>query len=330
MALLWLLGGLACLILAGRLYQWRGERSDRRRFPMPGRLVNGLHLYQTGHGGPVIVLEAGIAASSVSWRMVQDRLSPHFTVVSYDRAGFAWSPPATTPRTIPNLVDELAGLLRASGLPGPYILVGHSFGGLMLRHFVSRYRDMTMALVLLDPLEPLEWHPATPPQLHRLGKGVMLSKRGATLARYGVVRLGLDLLMSGAHAIPKLLSKASSGQGSSVTDRLVGEIRKLPPDVWPVVKSHWCLPRSFTTMAQYLNLLPDSCALTMEDSALRDVPLAVLSSDRSNPEVIEAHRHTAGLSRLGVHTVARGCGHWVQLDQPDLVVEAVHVVTKLS
>ena len=326
----WFLGGLVCLLLAGPLYQWAGERSDRRRYPMPGRLVNGLHLHQTGHGGPVVVLEAGIAASSVSWRMVQDRLSRDFTVVSYDRAGFGWSPSAATPRTIPNLVDELARLLRASGLPGPYILVGHSFGGLMLRHFISRYRDMSMALVLLDPLEPIEWHPASPQQLDRLGKGVMLSKRGATLARFGVVRLGLDLLMSGSHAIPKLLSKVSSGKGSSVTDRLVGEIRKLPAELWPIVKSHWCLPRSFTTMAQYLNLLPDSCSLIIEDSALRGLPLVVISSDRSNPEVIEAHRQTAGLSRLGTHSVAPNCGHWVQLDQPDLVVEAVRSVTKLS
>lgn len=330
MLLLSLLGGLACLLLAGWLYQRRGERLDRIRYPMPGRLVNGLHLHQTGHGGPVIILEAGIAASSVSWRLVQEPLSCDFTVASYDRAGFAWSPSAPTPRTLPNLVDELAALLRASGLPGPYILVGHSFGGLLLRHFASKYRDMTMALVLLDPLDPSEWNPVSPPKAARLAKGVMLSRRGATLARFGVVRLGLDLLMSGSLALPKLLAKASSGQGSSVTDRLVGEIRKLPQDLWPVVKSHWCLPRSFLTMAEYLHLLPTNCSLTLEGAALLTVPLVVVSSDRNSPEVIQAHRLTAALSAHGSHTVARHCGHWVQLDQPALVVEAVRSVTKLS
>jgi pimeloyl-ACP methyl ester carboxylesterase len=329
MLLLWLACGLACLLAGGVAYQWLGERSDRRRFPMPGRLVNGLHVHQTGAGRPVVVLESGIAASSVSWRMVQEPLSRDFTVLSYDRAGFGWSSRAATPRTIPNLVAELAGMLRASGLPGPYILVGHSFGGLMLRHFLSSYRDMTMAVVLVDPLDPIEWDPATPQQLQRLGKGVMLSRRGATLARLGVVRLALDLLLTGSRAIPKLLAKASSGQGSSVTDRLVGEIRKLPSDLWPVVKSHWCVPRSFLTMAEYLKLLPQSCALTIQDDSLRDLPLVVLSSDRSAPDVFQAHRQTAGLSRHGTHHVLADCGHWVQLDRPELVVEAVRNLAKL-
>lgn len=319
---------LAAVVVAGVGYQWMGVWRDTKRYAAPGRFVAGLHVYESGPADrPVVVLEAGISASSLSWRLVQDRLAGWARAVSYDRAGYGWSPAATSPRTMANLVEELDRWLAASGMPGPYILVGHSFGGLMLRHFVSRHREKVAGLVLVDPLEPMEWHPVRANGAYRLGKGVMLSRRGASLARLGVVRLALDLLMSGSHAIPKLLAKASSGKGSSVTDRLVGEVRKMPQEVWPMVRAHWCLPRSFLTMAEYLERLPETCAQPLDNGALRDVPLVVISASKSDPAVVEAHRRTAALSEKGEHVVAEESGHWVQLDQPDVVIDAIQRVS---
>ena len=324
---MWFVALLAIVLVSGLLYQWMGERRDVRRYPFPGRIIDGLHVYGTGQTGPVVILEAGISASSLSWRLVQDRLGTSTRVASYDRAGYGWSPAKPQPRTLDNLVAELHSWLAASGLPSPYILVGHSFGGLMLRHYVSRYREQVAGLVLVDPLEPMEWWPAHPKSAFRLGKGVMLSRRGATLAKLGVVRLALDLLMSGSHTIPKLLAKASSGRGSSVTDRLVGEVRKMPAEVWPMVRAHWCLPRSFVTMAKYLERLPEACAQPIDDTALRDLPLVVISASTSERAVVEAHRRTAALSARGVHLIAENSGHWVQLDRPDVVVEAIRRVS---
>jgi pimeloyl-ACP methyl ester carboxylesterase len=318
---------LALVLVSGLLYQWLGERRDAKRYPPPGRMVAGLHVYETGQVGPTVILEASISASSLSWRLVQDRLGSWARVASYDRAGYGWSPARNTPRTLNNLVAELQRWLAASGLPSPYILVGHSFGGLMLRHYASLHREDVAGLVLVDPLEPMEWCPVRPETAFRLGKGVVLSRRGAMLARLGVVRLALDLLMSGSHAIPKLLAKVSSGKGSSVTDRLVGEVRKMPAEIWPMVKAHWCLPRSFRTMAEYLERLPEACAAPLDDSALRDLPLVVISASRSDPEVVEAHQRTAALSTKGVHMMAEESGHWVQLDRPDLVIEAIRRVS---
>lgn len=347
--MLWL-ALLAMVLVGGLLYQWLGERRDARQYPAPGRFVAGLHVYEGGGGSavaapfghgsvpsvseprpegavPPVILEAGISASSVSWRLVQERLAPTTRVASYDRAGYGWSPAKPAPRTLDNLVAELHEWLSASGIPGPFVLVGHSFGGLILRHYAARHREQIAGLVLVDPLEPIEWCPVQASNAHRLGKGVMLSRRGATLARWGIVRLALDLLMSGSHAIPKLLAKVTSGKGSSVTDRLVGEVRKMPADVWPMVRAHWCLPRSFRTMAEYLQRLPEACAQPLDDTALHDIPLVVISAAKSDPAVIEAHRRTAALSTKGVHIVAEDSGHWVQLDRPDVVIEAIRRVS---
>jgi pimeloyl-ACP methyl ester carboxylesterase len=258
----------------------------------------------------------------VSWRPVQKELARHCRVLAYDRAGYGWSPRIRTPRTIPQLCEELQAMLDASGAAGPYVLVGHSFGGLLLRHFAAHAPRKVAGLVLVDPLEPCEWSPLTELQAFRARKGVQLSRRGSVLARLGVVRLGLDLLTSGSQVLPQLLARVSSGKGASVPDRLVGEVRKLPPELWPVMKAHWCQPRCFDNMAEYLARLPEACALALDDSALRDLPLVVISAEKTTPAVVEAHRATAALSTHGRHLVAEGSGHWVQLDRPDLVVRA--------
>lgn len=327
--MIWLAAVVLLLPAAGLFYQAWGARQDTRRFPPPGRIVHGFHLQQTGSGHPPVFLEAGIAASSVSWRLVQEPLSFHATVTSYDRAGFAWSAARPEPRTIPQLVAELNEVLDASGTTGPFVLAGHSFGGLLLRHFAAAHPEKVRALVLVDPLEPFEWCPLSAVQAHRLGKGVMLSRRGALLARLGVVRFALSLLLSGARSIPQLMAKASSGKGSTVTDRLVGELRKLPADLWPIMGAHWCQPRCFRTLAEYLQRLPDACALQPDPAALRDLPLTVISAGKTDPAVQDAHRRTAALSARGRHVVAEGCGHWVQLDDPEIVISEIRRVIEL-
>lgn len=317
---------VAVLLIAGAIYQRIGERRDEKRFPPPGELRDGLHVHERGHGAPAVVLEAGIAASSASWKLVAEPLSHATRVVAYDRAGFGWSAAPHTPRVISTLVEELRQMLDATGLHEPVILAAHSFGGLLARHFAATYPKRVKALVLADPLLPFEWHPLTRTQRIRLGYGVMLSRRGATLARVGVVRFALNSLLSGSVFLPKLFAKASSGPGSSVTDRIVGELRKLPQELWPVMAAHWCHPRCFRTMAEYLERLPANCAEPVDDNALRHIPLIVISAATCHPRVMEGHRALAACSEQGRHIVAEGSGHWVQLDRPDLIVEAVRAL----
>ncbi len=314
---------VAALLLAGLLYQWAGVRRDAKRFPPPGSIQSGLHLHIRGRTGTPVLLEAGIAASSASWKLVAEPLSERHRVVAYDRAGFAWSAARSSPRNFPNLVEDLREALDSAGISEPAVLVGHSFGGLLLRHFAARYPERVAGMVLADPLMPFEWHPISSSQAARLARGVMLSRRGATLARIGFVRLAMDLLLGGSIALPKVFAKVSGRKASTVTDRIVGELRKLPPELWPVLQAHWCLPRSFRTLAEYLERLPSNCAEPLNHESLSDVPLVVISAESAGEDVVKAHRTLAAASRRGVHLMAPGCGHWVQLDRPDLIVEAV-------
>jgi pimeloyl-ACP methyl ester carboxylesterase len=321
--LLRILGLLVAVPLAGILYQLIGSWRDRRRYPPPGCVFRGLHLFLSGEQGAPIILEAGVAATSLSWQRVQPEIARFARVASYDRAGLGWSARAATPRSLPNLVGELHRLLRDAEVPLPCVFVGHSFGGLLLRHYTAAYPDDVAGLVLVDPLVGIEWWPLSPLQRYRLSRGVILSRWGALLARLGIVRFALDLLLSGFRAIPKMIAKASSGRGASVTERLVGEVSKLPPEVWPAVRSHWCLPKSFSAMADYLEQIPIACAAPVDDTVLAGKPVVILSAATSRPEVIQAQAAIAALSSRGVHRVVEGSGHWIQLDRPEQVIAAL-------
>src|SRR5580700_8175433 len=187
--------------VAGWLYQTLGTRRDRKRFPPPGRLIDigthRLHLFESGRHGPTVVLEAGLMSTVLSWTDLQRHLSQSFRVVSYDRAGLGWSDAGPMPRTSDRIVDELHALLRRAGVPPPYILVGHSFGGLTMPLFAARYAQETAGVVLVDPVAPAEWNPPSEQDRKRAEIGATISRRAALLCRIGLIRFVVFLLTSG-------------------------------------------------------------------------------------------------------------------------------------
>jgi len=282
-----------------------------------------LHVNVAGEGSPVVVLEAGIAASSLSWALVCKKVAEFTTVVTYDRAGFGWSDRAPHGSTALDFARDLALVLDKAEIGGPLLLAGHSFGGLIVRVFEQEFPGRVAGLVLVDPVCRTEWREAGEPRKRMLARGVLLSRRGELLAKLGVVRLALKLLMSGSRTIPKFLARVSAGQGASVTERLTGEVRKMPPELWPAVAAHWSEARCFHTMANSLENLAVSVAQIDEDRSLGDLPVVALSAASTNAQAMEEHEHDAGLSTRGEHTVVPGSGHWMQLDAPDAVVDAV-------
>jgi pimeloyl-ACP methyl ester carboxylesterase len=210
-------------------------------------------------------------------------------------------------------------MMEIEDLNAPVILVGHSFGGLIVRVFQQRHPALVAGMVLVDPVLRSEWKDAPAAKRQSLARGVLLSKRGALLARLGIVRFALNRLTSGSSRLPKLMAKLSAGNGAPVTDRLAGEVRKMPRELWPAIAQHWSQPQSFLTMADYLESLPLSAAQLDDQATLGDLPLAVLSARKPNDE----HRHDAELSTRSRYIVVPGAGHWIQLDAPDAVIEAV-------
>ncbi|WP_052408803.1 alpha/beta fold hydrolase [Paraburkholderia acidipaludis] len=140
--------------------------------------------WSSGTGTPTVVLETGLGAESAEWQSVQSRIEGRFRVFRYDRSGRGASGPATAPQDAALMVDRLARLLRASGTPPPWLLVGHSFGGLLMRLFAHRYRAQVHGLVLVEAMhedqfdvfstafsEPTETDPPVLTQMKTLWRG---------------------------------------------------------------------------------------------------------------------------------------------------------------
>ena len=321
--LLWVVVIPLSILLLGALFQTIGSAIDRRRYPAPGWLVplqgSRLHAYSEGEGEPTIILESGIAASSLNWRVVQAELAQFTRVISYDRAGFGWSEAARTPRTINNLVSELEKMLDSLEISGPLILVAHSFGSLIARTYCYRNPDRVVGLLLLDPIDCEHWRTLLPEDQQRLAIGTRLSRRGAWLARVGVVRFSLMLLSRGARTLPRWIARMAGGSGESVISRVTAEVSKMPSELLPAVRAHWSRPQSFETLAEYLSQLT-RCVDEIPYASLGQLSLTVISAENATMSEVREHRKLASLSSVGEHVIAERSGHWIHLDRPDLVV----------
>jgi len=320
------------ILAVGALYQFMGARRSARSCRPPGTMVDvgghRLHVVCAGIGSPTVVFESGIAASSLSWTRVLPGVAQFTRACAYDRAGLAWSEAPRGPRTIAQMLGDLHRLLLNAAITGPYVLVGHSFGAFLVCAYASRHPDDIAGLVLLDP--PSEWRQVTREQKRLLRGGIQLSRVGGILARLGVVRACLALLSGGSPGVPRNFVKVFGPTVARTLERLVGEVRKLPADVHPIVQAHWCQPKCFRALADYLGSLEETAAFVSGLTSLPNVPLVVISSGDQPPEVAAEHQRIARLSLQSRHIVLRTGGHWIPFDDPDLVVTTVREVVDRS
>ena len=181
----------AFLPVAGYVYQRIGERRDRKRNPAPGRMVSvgdhKLHLFCKGSAAPTVAIEQGAGEPARLWWPVQDQVAEFASVCTYDRAGYCSSDSAPAGRTIVERAEELLALLTNAGIPGPYILVAHSYGGLIVRCFARKYPDQTAGLVFVDtPDEAVIFRQEV---LNFYSRVRLMSKGVEFAARFGLVCL---------------------------------------------------------------------------------------------------------------------------------------------
>lgn len=293
------LAGVMALLLVGTIYESIAEAADAKAYPPPGQLVDvgghRLHLYCTGTGSPTVVIDAGLGDWSTSWSFVQQEVAKTTRVCTYDRAGLGWSESGPLPRDAKQHAKELHALLQNAGVPGPFVMVGHSLGGLDVRIFAHDYSSEVAGVVLVDSMSPsqITQSPATEssePQSQPFSIQ-------ATLARFGVARV-----------VVKLLS---------------GVIPTMPPGqeaYYPL----YVRPQNFQTTDNEYQGVPDSGAQAAAVTTFGDLPLIVLTAGlNDNPGWPEWQSELLQLSSNSQQMIAENSGHTVQLDEPQMAVDAI-------
>jgi pimeloyl-ACP methyl ester carboxylesterase len=297
-----------CIACSGCLYQTVATFFDRRRYPPPGRLVEidgtRLHIQTAGTNSPTVVLESGLGAMSSGWGWIQPEIEKFTRSVSYDRAGLGWSDADTAHPSALLTAWRLHMLLQASDIPGPYVLVGHSMGGLLVRVFANQYPDEVVGMVLVDASHPdqHERHPAIRRHMH---SGFQMLKKIPFLARIGYVRL----------------TRLFHSQAEGLPDRQRSEAEAF-------LSSH----RHLTTTLKESLAWNALCAEVRCSRGLGSKPLAVISAGKNVlPGAAELQVELAALATTSTHRVVEGATHVTLVTHRDhamSVVEAVRLVVE--
>ncbi len=303
--------------------------------PPPGELVDlgshRLHIRCAGQGMPTVIFDAALGGSSLSWSLVQPAIARVTRACSYDRAGFGWSDAGPMPRTAGRIADELHELLRVDAVPRPYLLVGHSFGGLVMRLFASRHPDDVAGLVLIEPAIPEEWVDPTEAQRALIARGVRLCRYGATAARSRFARVVSLLVSVGAPGLARIVVRMVSHGGLRREDEgILAPIWRLPPESRRILRQMWTRPHFFDALRSQIETICESAAEVMRAAPgdYADVPLVVISAARSDERRLRADAALARQSTRGRHLLATESGHWIPLDAPQVVIDAI--VTTVS
>ena len=254
-----------------------------RVYSPPGRLIavdgHHLYLYCTGRGTPAVVFDSALGGSCLSWTWVQPQVAVFTQACSYDRAGFGWSDAGPLPRTADRLATELHALLTKAEIAAPYVLVGHSYGGLVTRLFAAKYRDQVAGLVLVDAALPEEWLDLTEEQQRRIATGAWLCRRGATLARLGIAQAIAWLVQAGAAEVARtLVAWFTRGQLRRREEQILAPVHRLPAHLRPILREMWTQPKFFEMLASQIESVPTSTAGVVAATGYSELVLVVLAA----------------------------------------------------
>ena len=307
--LIGLAGLVVFLVLAGMVYQFVATRIDEYRYPAPGEVVDvggySMHLYCTGEGGgaaPTVVMDSGLGGTVLDWHLVQPEVAQFARVCTYDRAGMGWSEPGAQPRTSQQIVEELHDLLGNAGVQGPYVLVGHSFGGTNVQLYASQYPNEVAGMVLVDSAtedgmlvtltEALQGSPVTT----------------KILATIGVTRLPYTL-------------------GGETDERTAISSHRKHYFAFADETSSW--EESFEQRLASPLSLGDKPLIVLTAGAFQIPPDAGIPQEQIDP-FLEAHSEfQADLplhSQNSEQIIAEDSGHYIHWEQPDVVIDAIREV----
>jgi pimeloyl-ACP methyl ester carboxylesterase len=294
MALLGLVVALLALAVLGAIYQAIATERAERTYPPPGEMVDvggySLHINCVGQGSPTVILEAGSGLFSAQWVRVQRQVSDTTRVCAYDRAGMGWSEMGPDPRDAKQITSELHTLLGKAGIEGPYVLVGHSFGGMYMQTYAARYPEEVAGVGLVDSSTDPDQFSQRPEAQDSNEPQKQTSSVSSQLVRLGVslpARLGIVRLLSNLDPAPPELPQQQRAQTDALTPST----------------------REFTTFVLEL-LAPTQTLRLGTPGSLGNKPLAVLTAPKqAEPGWLKHQDKLATLSSNSIHRVVKGATH---------------------
>ncbi len=271
-----------------------------------------LHMIDSGSGGPTVVIDAGLGGNALEWSLVQPEIAKFTRVVAYDRAGYAWSDVSPLERTSENMIKELHTMLQRENIPAPYILVGHSFGGINVRLFANMYPDEVAGIVLVDS--------SNEKQLEKLSEFM------PSPFFFIVVQAGAYL---GLFRIPLIQNVFNI------------KAEKFSSDIQQIYTSQKVAAKHQKAAMQEMSLFKQSFnQLESTGGLLFNKPLTVITAgksmseqapgrfspeqaDQTNKVWSELQADLVTKSSRGKQIIAEHSGHMINCEQPEIIVDAV-------
>jgi len=324
---LWLVLIAVILLAIGYIYQRWTTASDFAQFPPPGERVDvggySLHIYCTGEErGPTVVVDAGAGDFSIGWQGIQPEVSKSARICTYDRAGYGWSDSPPHPRTAIQIANELHQLLVNAKIDPPFILVGHSLGGLTVRVYASLYPDEVAGMILVDAGHEDQLERLPPEYLRLYDRQQSYFSVMGFMSRFGLLRM--------------------IGNSSKGAELAPPQVAKLPKEVQLIYLMMISHPSYFDTMLAELRALPEISAEVRATGKLRDMPLFILTADSPDEAALqsiglgddfpaaelqrsfnELQTELAALSTNSTQIIVKDSTHAIPLDKPNVVIKAI-------
>lgn len=289
------------LSVIGAIYESILRAQTENQLDPVGKLIDvgghQLHYVKQGTGTASVIFEAGLDPGGRSaWFRVQDKISDYATTLSYDRAGLMWSERGDNPKTAQAMAEELHALLEKTNTKPPYILVGHSFAGLILRSFIHQYPDEVSAIILVDASHP--------EQNKRAGQ-----KMGRTplwLVDYAN-SVGLFRLLP-KHVYP------NTNQDDAI-NRYANSL------LFKSVRASIEETNAFESIAEEISSI----------NSFGDIPLTVITANKEGDQLWnELQKELLDLSKNSQQITVSDSGHYIQLEKPNIVIDAIKEALEIT
>lgn len=296
-----IVGLLLIIILTGFVYEQFMRFKANRQFNSLGKQIDiGLHklnYLELGHGKPEVIFESGLDGGGfLTWSKVQPKVAKFASTLAYNRAGILWSERGNNPKTCDKMADELYFLLKKTNHKGPYILVGHSLAGYMLRSFIEKHPNEVAGIIFVDVAHPKQNNKTNLPPTSILN----------FLNSIGIARI-----ISTNHQYSNTLFN----EKFNIIARSFGY-------------------KSFPTVFEEYHCVEKLAAEADKINSFGNIPLYILTgtNEKMNLEnmpkkffntKLEQQKSLLKLSTNSKQIMAKNSGHFIQFDEPDLVIEAI-------